>query len=97
MCQYPFKKSDTIYIGLAKTQTFQERFKQHYNPSSMNTGLFNYLHCWICKVWLRILDQRYNFRNQEAELLRDFTEEYGSIPIVLQTDNLMVWNLTSLI
>ncbi|MCS7214505.1 MAG: hypothetical protein NZ927_09880, partial [Candidatus Calescibacterium sp.] len=42
--QYPFGKSQLIYIGMSekKTNSIGKRLMQHYNGESGNIGLYNY-------------------------------------------------------
>lgn len=86
--QYPFGKSQLIYIGMSekKTNSIGKRLMQHYNGESGNIGLYNYqklddlYFTYLNFTMLKSL-WPYKIEDLESYFILDFVKNYGVYPI----------------
>jgi hypothetical protein len=86
--EYPFRKSRLIYIGMSekKTNGIGNRLLGHYDGTSSNVGISNYLkkeRLLFTYLNFEMLKQAWKYRIEDLEsyFIIDFVNKYGVYPI----------------
>ena len=86
--QYPFKKSQLLYIGMSekKTNSMASRLRGHFEGKSKNIGLVNYRkteQLFFTYINFEMLRKFWNHRIEDLEsyFILDFVKHFGVYPI----------------